>query len=214
MRKPNLGIIIPFMGIKEQKNLADALFSRVQQRVFALFFGNPERSYYTNEIIRLTKSGTGAVSRELAKLSSVGLITVKNVGNQKVYAVNKDSNLFSELRDIVLKTFGLAGVINNALDPVTPQIRVAFIYGSVAKHEDKVDSDIDLMIIGDDLSYADLFTQLESANEKLKRQINPTFYTPTEWARKHKDGNNFVTQVMAQPKIFIIGNDDELASIR
>lgn len=201
------------MGIKKQESLANSLFSRVQQRVLALFFGNPERSYHTNEIIRLTNSGTGAVQRELSKLSSVGLILVKNVGNQKMYAVNKDSNIFNELRDIVLKTFGMADVIGEALDPAISRIRVAFIYGSVAKHEDKVDSDIDLMLIGDDLSYADLFTQLESANEKLKRQVNPTFYTLTEWARKHKDGNSFITQVMRQPKIFIIGNDDELASI-
>lgn len=208
-----MGIIIPVMGIKKQESLANTLFSRVQQRVLALFFGNPERSYYTNEIIRLTNSGTGAVQRELSKLSSVGLILVQNVGNQKVYVVNKDSNIFNELRDIVIKTFGMADVISKALDPVISQISVAFIYGSIAKHEDKVNSDIDLMIIGNDLSYADLYTQLESVNEKLKRQVNPTFYTPTEWARKHKEGNNFIVQVMAQPKIFIVGNDDELASI-
>lgn len=209
---PELGIIIPIMGIKKQ-NLADSLFSSVQQRVLALFFGNPDRTYYTNEVIRLANSGTGAVLRELASLSSVGLIVVKRVGNQKLYVVNKDSNIFNELRDIVLKTFGTADVLSGALNPVISQIRVAFIYGSTAKHEDKVDSDIDLMLIGDDLSYAELYTHLESAHEKLGRQINPTFYTPNEWARKHKEGNNFIAQVLIQPKIFIVGNDDELASI-
>lgn len=200
------------MGIKHE-NIADSLFSRVQQRVLALFFGNPDRSYYTNEVIRRTNSGTGAVLRELMKLSSVGLLIVKHVGNQKIYSVNKDSHIFAELRDIVLKTFGMADVLHEALDPVISKICVAFIYGSVAKHEDKANSDIDLMIIGDELSYADLYTQLESAHKKLGRQINPTFYTPKEWAHKHKDGNNFIVQVKMQPKIFIVGNEDELTSI-
>jgi hypothetical protein len=197
------------MGIIKY-SIADVLFSKVQQRVLRLLFGQPDRSFYTNEIIRLTHSGTGAVQRELAKLESVGLITMKQAANQKLYQVNRDAHLFSELRSIVLKTFGLVDVLLEALKPVASQIQIAFIYGSIARHEDKVSSDIDLMLIGNNLNYAELYPLLESAQVKLWRQVNPTYYTIEEWARKHKEANNFISQVIKQPKIFLIGTEDDL----
>lgn len=201
------------MGIKSL-SLADALFSKVQQRVLALFFSNPERSFYTNEIIRMANSGTGAVLRELEKLSEVGLLIAKRHGNQKLYQVNKNSYLFGELRNIVLKTFGISDIIKEALAAVASRLRVAFIYGSIAKHQDTVNSDIDVMLIGYDLSYTELFPLLEAAQTKLGRQVNPTSYTPDEWAKKCKEGNHFIVEIIKKPKIFIVGNDDELASIR
>jgi hypothetical protein len=196
----------------DKNNVADVLFSKVQQRVLGLLFGQPDRSFYTNEIIRLSDSGTGAVQRELARLVAVGLIMVKRSGNQKQYQVNKEAHLFPELRSIVLKTFGLVDVLQEALKPMLPQIQIAFVYGSIAKHEDKVNSDIDLMLIGENLSYADLYPVLEGAQAKLGRQINPSCYTLKEWSRKHKEGNNFISQVMKQPKIFLIGSENDLIS--
>jgi predicted nucleotidyltransferase len=200
------------MGTKKI-GIADALFSKVQQRVLALFFSNPERLYNTNEVIRLTDSGTGAVLRELEKLNSVGLLSMERMGNQKLYRANKKSNLFFELRSMVLKTFGLANVLQDALSHIFPKIYLAFIYGSVAKHEDTAESDIDLMIIADGLSYAELYPLLETVQTKLGRIINPTCYEPAEWAKKRKALNNFIEQVIKHPKIFIKGSDDELASI-
>lgn len=197
------------MGIKSI-GLADVLFSKVQQRVLALFFANPDRTYYTNEIIRLSHSGTGAVLREMEKLASANLITMEQVGNQKLYRVNQTSPIFSELRSLVQKTFGIADVLKEMLIPLAPRIQVAFIYGSIAKGEDKASSDIDLMIISDDLDYSELYLLLETAPNRLGRQVNPTCYNQAEWIKKYKSGNNFVTQVMKQPKIFIIGTEDEL----
>ena len=206
---PILGVIIPIMGIKSI-GLADVLFSKVKQRVLALFFGNPNRSYYTNEIIRLSHSGTGAVLRELEKLTSANLITLKRVGNQKLYVVNQDSPIFSELRSLVQKTFGIADIIREMLTPMLAHIQIAFIYGSIAKGEDKASSDIDLMVIGNELDYPELYLLLETAQAKLGRQVNPTFYTHTEWIKKYKSGNNFINQVIKRPKIFIIGSENEL----
>ncbi len=191
-------------------NVADALFSKVQQRVLGLLFAQPDRSFYTNEIIRLTQSGTGAVQRELAKLETVGLITLTTFGNQKLYQANRDTPLFAELHSIVLKTFGLSDILKEDLKPIASQIQVAFIYGSIAKHEDKANSDIDLMIIGEDLSYAVLFPLLEKAQTQLGRKVNPTCYTSKEWMRKYKEGNNFINQIIKQPKIFLIGTEDAL----
>lgn len=201
--------MIPIMGIKKQ-GLGDVLFSKVQQRILSLFFGHPNRIFYTNEIIRLSHSGTGAVLRELEKLSSVGLVVVKQVGNQKQYQVNQEASIFVELQGIVRKTFGLVDVLKEALEPISSQLQSAFIYGSIAKHEDKVSSDIDLMLIGDDLSYAELYPLLEAAQIKLGRQVNPTFYDSKEWVKKREGGNNFIAQLLKQPKIFIKGTKDDL----
>ena len=137
--------------------LADALFAKVQQRVLGVLFGNPLRSFYANEVIGLARSGTGAVQRELARLEASGLVTVTRVGKQKHYQANAASPVFEELRALVLKTFGLADVLRAALAPASRSIRAAFVYGSIAKGQDTAASDIDLMVISDRLTYADLF---------------------------------------------------------
>ena len=207
-----MGIIIPIMRTISP-SLSNALFSKVRQCVLALLYGQPNRSFHTNEIIRLTHSGTGAVQRELEKLAAVGLITAQSIGNQKHYTANCASPLYTELRGIVLKTFGLADVLRQALEPIASQIYIAFIYGSIAKQEDKTTSDVDLMLVGDHLTYADIFKLLEEAQKKLGRPINPTFYSPMEWTRKYQANNHFLVQLVKQPKIFLIGSEDELTKL-
>ncbi len=203
-----MGIIIPNMGMKKS-SLPNVLFSKVQQRLLALLYGQPDRSLHTNEIIRLTSSGTGAVQRELKKLVIAELVLVKQIGNQKHYQANRATPLFSELRSIVLKTFGLADVLRAALKPIASQIQMAFIYGSIAKQEDTANSDIDLMLLSDTLTYAELFPLLQKVEAQLNRTVNPTFYSSSEWVRKQKNGNNFLVQISKQPKIFLIGTEDE-----
>jgi predicted nucleotidyltransferase len=134
------------------------LFIGTQQRVLGLLFGQPTRSYYANELIGMAGAGSGAVQRELARLTRSGLLTVRPVGNQKHYQANPDSPLFAELCGIAQKTVGLAVPLREALMPLAPQIQAAFVYGSVAKRQDTVASDIDLMLISDTLTHSD--TQL------------------------------------------------------
>ena len=153
---PKMGTII-FAMQSATVSLSEALFPKGRQLELGLFYGRPDTSFHTNEIIRLSGSGTGAVQRELERLTAAGLITMQVVGKQKRYQANKLSPLFSELRAIVLKTFGLADVLQQALVPVIQEIKIAFIYGSVAKQEDTSNSDIDLMLISDTVSYAELF---------------------------------------------------------
>lgn len=191
-------------------NMADALFPKVRQQVLGLLYLQVDKYFYTNEIIRLTGSGTGAVQRELEKLTAAGLINVEMMGRQKCYQANTASPLFAELRSIVLKTFGLASVLIQALSTVSDQIEFAFIYGSVARQQDTASSDIDLMLISDTLSYADIFSLLEPIGAKLGREVNPTFYSKNEWLKKRKSKHHFVMQLLQQPKIFLIGTEDEL----
>ena len=192
--------------------VADALFSKGQQRVLAVLFGNPHRSFYANEIIAMVGSGTGAVQRELARLESAGLLTVRRVGKQKHYQANPETPVFAELRAVVLKTSGLADVLRAALAPLSEDIHAAFVYGSVAKREDSATSDIDLMVISDRLTYADLFSGLEEATSRLGRKVNPTVYTPAELARRIRQGNAFVKRVLAQSKIWLIGGERDLSA--
>ena len=204
---PNMGISL---NLQESSGMANALFSKVRQRVLAVLFGNPGRSFYANEVIALAQSGTGAVQRELASLSEADLLTVRRQGNQKHYQANADAPVFAELRGLVLKTMGLADVLRVALAPLAPQITLAFVYGSVAKQQDTAASDIDVMIVSKDLSYADVFGALESATATLGRKVNPTLYMPAEMVKRINNDNAFVTRVLTQPKIWLLGNEEQL----
>lgn len=191
-------------------SLADALFPKVRQRVLAVLFGAPDRSFYANEVIALAQSGTGAVQRELAGLSAAGLLSVTRQGNQKHYQANADAPIFAELRGLVLKTMGLADVLRAALVPLAAQMDMAFVYGSVARQQDTAHSDIDLMVVSASLGYADVFGALEEATHTLGRKINPTLYTPADFARRIAQDNAFVTRVLQQPKIWLIGTEEPL----
>lgn len=193
-------------------SVADALFTKSRQRVLALIFGNPGRTFYANELIALAGSGSGAVQRELAKLERAGLVVVRRVGNQKHYRANVDAPVFAPLRDLILKTSGLADVLRASLASIGGRIRAAFVYGSVAMKRDTAVSDIDLMIISDDLSYADLFTILEDASKRLGRTVNPTIYSRPELARRIRRQNSFVTRVLKQPRIWLIGGTRDLSA--
>ncbi len=206
---PNLGIIIPIMGTNSI-SLSDALFTRVQQRVLGLLFVHSERSYYTNEIVNCVDLGTGVVQRELEKLTASGLLVMSKKGNQKHYQANQSNPVFSELKSIVLKTVGLGDVIRLALQPLASKIQVAFVYGSIAKGEETATSDIDLFVITNDLDYADLFAAITPVEEQLARPVNPTVYSRDEFKKKLKSGNSFVTRVLSQPKILLMGTEDDL----
>jgi len=130
------------MGTMETVSLSNALFSKVQQRVLALIFGHPERSFYTSEIVRSVQSGTGAVERELSRLQSSGLVSVERIGNQKHYRANRAAPIFEELQSLVVKTVGLSEPIRKMLEPYSAKIKTAFVYGSVAKGTDTARSDM------------------------------------------------------------------------
>jgi len=191
------------------RSLADALFTGTQQRVLGLLFGQPARSFYASELIGLAGMGSGTVQRELARLTQSGLVTVDSVGNQRHYQANPDSPLFAELCGIVLKTVGLAEPLRAALEPLSGQIQAAFVYGSVAKRQDTAASDIDLMVISDSLSYGDTFAALEAA-ARLGRPVNPTILSRRDLARRVEADSTFVTRVLSQPKIWLIGGTDVL----
>jgi len=191
--------------------LAEGLFSKVQLRVLGLFFGQPDRSFQSAELIRLACSGVGAVYREIRRLSRSGLITTIPLGRRKLYRANRNSPVFEELHNMILKTVGLSIPLRKALMPFADSIHAAFIYGSTAKGNDSAGSDIDFMVIGEKLSYPDILVVLQPVEEDLNRQISLNLVTPEEWSSKLAAGNPFLNRVAAQSKVFIMGSDDDLS---
>jgi predicted nucleotidyltransferase len=170
------------MGMNKEtpSGIGDALFTKTRRKVLGLLFSNLDKTYYFNEIVRMAGVGIGTVQRELEKLTAAGLLTVRKVGNQKHYQANPKSPIFQELRDIVLKTFGVANELLRALEPFSEKIVVAFVYGSIAKGADTASSDIDLIVISGDLVYPEVISTFADAEATLGRAVNPTLYCPAE----------------------------------
>lgn len=185
--------------------LADALFTTTQQKVLGLAYGQPHRSFYTKEILRLTGMGVATIKRELDRMLSAGILTLTRVGNQHHYQANPDCPIYGELIDIVKKTLGVTGVIRQALAPLEEQINWAFIFGSVASGKESSESDIDLMIIGE-LEFAQVVASLYAVQQALGREINPKVYSQEEWKQAVDTGNAFTREVLANPRMDVIGD--------
>jgi predicted nucleotidyltransferase len=195
-------------------SLADALFSKTQQRLFALLFGQPQRTFFATELIALAKTGSGAVQRELQRLADSGLVVTSRIGNQKHYQANVAAPLFDELRGIALKTFGLAEPLRAALAPLMKEIQLALVYGSVAKRTHTALSDVDLLIVSDALTLERVYEALAAAERAVARKINPTVYTVDEFRRRRKAADSFVSKVLASDHIVLWGSERGTAEAR
>jgi predicted nucleotidyltransferase len=204
------------MGSTEPQHIrpADALFTKVQQRVLGILFGRPDRSFLTKEVIALAASGTGAVHRELKRLTAAGLITLHSAGWEKHYQANRESPVFEELVGLIRKTIGLVDPLREALAPLSNKIRVAFVYGSLAKGTDTASSDVDLMFVSEDLTRAEVYGALVVAERLLGRPVNPTLVSFAEWQGRRKNRSRFLEGVAEGPKLFVLGSEDDLAQSR
>ena len=198
------------MGTQAQdNNIASALFGIVRQRVLALLFGHPEESFYVREITRAVDAGHGVVQRELKQLAETELIIRTQRGRQVYYRANRDCPIFAELRSIILKTVGLADVLREALSGLADRIRVAFVYGSIAEGTDRPASDVDLMIIGE-VGLREISQVLPDVHTTLGREVNAVTMTPKELADRVAQSEHFITTILQSPKIFLIGDENEL----
>jgi predicted nucleotidyltransferase len=194
--------------------MAGVLFTATQQRVLGLLFGQPERSFFATELIGLAGSGSGAVQRELQRLTESGLVTVTRKGNQKHYQANRDAPIFEELRGIALKVFGPAEALRAALAPLAKRIQSAWLYGSVAKGTDRAQSDLDVLIVADDLTLEEVYTALRPAEKRLGRAVSPTLYTRKEFERRRAAKNPFLSKVLAGERILLVGEDHGAGAAR
>jgi predicted nucleotidyltransferase len=174
-----------------------------------LCFTRPGESFYLNEIVRLTGIGLGPVQRELAQLLDAGILGMTRKGRSTFYQANSKCPIYDELKSIVVKTFGLAEVLREALQPLASRIKSAFVYGSFARSGQNGGSDIDLLVISDDLEFKDLVAATRAAQDRLGREINPILFTSAEYALKLRRGHHFVRSVADSPKIVLIGDEHE-----
>jgi len=193
-------------------SVADALFTRTQQRVLALLFGQPERSFFTKELIAMTGGGSGAVQRELARLQASGLVVQTMLGNQKHYQANTDAPIFAELCGIVTKMLGPADTLRRALLPLADALHLALLYGSVAKRSDTAHSDFDVLLVSDALTLEQVYAALEPAERQLGRAISPTLYTLAEFRKRLAARNPFLTKLLAGETVALIGDKHAFAA--
>lgn len=193
-------------------SIADALFSKTQQRVFSLLFGQPERSFTTSELIALAASGSGAVQRELQRLVGSKLVVTKLAGRQKLYQANSAAPIFEELKMIVEKTAGVPDQLRRALAPVAQRIQLALLFGSVAKETDTAESDIDVLLVSDELALDEVFAALEGAEQRLGRRVSPTLYTSKEFHRRRRSGQPFLSRLLGGKHIVLVGSEDAVAT--
>lgn len=182
--------------------------SKIRQNLLTLFFTNPSQRYYLRELQRLLGYSAGSIRRELLRFQKDGLFNTERLGNLLYYSLNKKHPLFKELKSIVSKTVGVEGSLRKILQSIG-NIKAAFIYGSFASKKEKVDSDIDLMIIGNpDTSH--LNEEIANIEKTLKREINPTIYSLKEYKRKKKTKSGFILDLLKNPKIMLVGKKDDL----
>lgn len=200
------GISIHTMGI-----LAEILSSNIRAEIFRNLFGVEKQSLHLREIERRTGFAVGTVQQEIKKLLRLDIITRIKNGNRSYYKANTNHPLYPEIRNLVLKTNGLADLLKQALSAEL-KIKIAFVFGSFARKEEKTASDIDLMIIGD-IGLRKLTGLLMDVSEKLGREINPYRLTESEFIKRKREKDHFLQEVLASPKIFITGTEDELEAM-
>lgn len=198
--------------MRTTRDPAEVLFGRSMRAILGLLFVQPERWFYLREIARAAGTSPSSLQRELAGLAESGLVEREARGNQVHFRANRGSPVFGEIHGLARKTFGVADVLREALAPLRRDIRAAFIYGSLARGEARPESDVDVMVVGT-ASFADVVERLQPAEPALGRSVNPTVYPPVEFSRKASAGEGFVSEVLAQPKIFLVGEETELRDL-
>lgn len=208
---PKKGTLLPIMGTKATRQ-DRSLFGRTRSALLSMFYGHSEESFYLRQLARTVGSGHGALQRELKHLTELGLLLRKTQGNQVLYRANPQSPIFPELKSLLAKTVGVHDIIRSALAPLGAEVQVAFVYGSVARQTEQPGSDVDLMVLGS-VSFGEVVSALSSAQKALGREVNPTVFPVSEFRSKLAGGNHFLRSVIKEKKLFVLGNEHELAKL-
>ena len=198
--------------LSDTDNLSRTLFGKTRRAVLSLLYSQVDDAFYLRQIVRAARVGLGAVQRELKQLSDAGIIQRIVRGRQVYYQANPQCPVFAELKALVMKTVGVAGILQAALAPLADRIRIAAIYGSIARSEEYRGSDVDLLIVGE-ATFAEIVSALHQAQSTINREINPTVYPPAEFRSKVAAGHHFLNAVLKEPVLFLVGDKRELARL-
>lgn len=194
--------------------IAQALFTPAQQKLLGLLFVRVNQGFHLNEIMRLTGLGSASAQRELKRLHDSGLIVSERIGNVRRFRPNKECLVYAELSGLVKKTFGLVSVLNSALAPLASALNVAFVYGATAKEQEAMETNVELLLIGDNTSYGELLSRLPVAERILRRKINPNLYSVPDFRRRLREQQPFILQVLHEQKIYVLGDEANLDFIK
>ena len=186
--------------------------SKVRANVLGWLLCHPDERFFVRQLESILGEDLASVSRELSRLAGMGILTREKDGREKYYRANTACPVFSELQGLAIKTTGVADVIKSALGDMAPRIQFAFIYGSFAKGEPRLDSDVDLMVVGD-VGFGDVVSALQEPQQRIGREINPTVYPEEEFREKMAANHHFLSTVLRGPRILLIGDEHELAGL-
>ena len=190
--------------------LSETLFGRTRGAVLSILYGHVGKGFYLRQLARLSNIALGPVQREIRQLVEAGLVSKKTIGTQTLYSANLDSPVFREIKGLVTKTVGMHDVVAEALSSLRDEINLAFVYGSVARSREREHSDVDVMVVGN-VDFDAIVEKLRDAEKTLNREINPTVYSIREFSKKLR--GNFLKTVLAEKKLFIIGDEDDLRDL-
>jgi predicted nucleotidyltransferase len=203
-------MIVPVMGAN---SIGAALFGATRQAVLRLLFGHSDQRFYQRQIIRSAGLGSGTVQRELEQLVAAGILTRTVEGRQTYFQANRACPVFLELHGLIRKTFGVAQALQSGLAVLAGKVHLAFVYGSMATGGETTASDVDVMVVGEQVSMHDVVSALAEPQRDLGREVNPSVYRTEEFYRKLAQGQHFLSSVVSGPKIFLIGDEHELAGL-
>ena len=205
-----MGTVVPVLGTTAAAlDPATGLFGSTRRRVLGWLLGHPDEAFYLRELVRQVGGAVGAVQRELELLTASGLVRREVRGKQVYFQANQKAAIFPELQGLFAKTVGLVDILRESLMPLAEQVRAAFVFGSAARGELHASSDVDLLVVGD-VSFGDVITAIQGAEKRLGRDVNPTVFSEDEFRTKVLAKHHFVTSVLGQPKMFVVGEDDDL----
>jgi predicted nucleotidyltransferase len=200
------------MVISMSKQPIDFLFSPYRRQVLALLLMRPDERFHVRELERLTGISAGSLHRELKAMAEAGLLIRSRQGNQVLYQADRACSIFAELAAIFRKTIGLASLLNDALAPLADKIKVAFVFGSMAAGTQRADSDLDICVLGD-VDLLEVVKAVGAVQENLHRDINPVVMSATRYAEQLAKHDRFAERIHDEPKIFVIGDDDEFRKL-
>lgn len=196
----------------EDSSLATALFGKSRRAILSLLYGHADEAFYLRQIARTAGVALGGVQREVKNLSDAGIIVRMERGRHVYYQANEHCPIFSELKSLMVKTSGVAGVLRAALAPFEDRIRIAFIFGSVARGDERRGSDVDVVVVGA-ITFAEVVSALGQTQNILNREVNPSVYPLSEFQQKLASGHHFLKSISKGPKAFLIGDERELAEL-
>jgi predicted nucleotidyltransferase len=188
------------------------LGSKLRSKVLGWLFTHPDERYFVRQLTSLVKEDSTNVSRELSRLEKAGILVSTIEGKHKYYQANRQSPLFDELHGLMLKTVGVADIIKKALEPRMADIKLAFIFGSLAKKSENRFSDIDLLVVGN-ITFGEVVDLISTAEGTLNRELNPVVYTLSEFNKRVSENHYFISDILSGDKIFVVGDENELQSL-